>query len=431
MRAALVLLLGVLAIVGVIKFYPSSEVEGAGEDSAAEEEEAQAVKFLTRDQPADPPPVPVVEEPVEPAPEPAVESVFGIAWEEQATKADEAALATALLYGTPADVEAALRDRSDLDEPARRLYLSFAEALAGNRGQAFTLAKGLDQPDLLGPEERRLLEAALAGSAAETRTAAAPTRNATAAAMEMRLLWREAHARLDAGEHQTAARAFSDLLVAGLQAPWEAPRAALLDWTEGLRKAQARHRWDPRSDWASVEMIVQPGDTLTHIRKRYLASHPGGLLCTGQVEKANRLVGFLQEDQKLRIPTDRAHALVDLSSRWMLYFLGDEVAAAYEVGIGREGEDTITGTFAAGEKQERPTWFRRGHAPAPYPDNPLGTRWIAWLRDGQKTGYGFHGTWEDESIGQAASDGCIRLRNEEVEELFSILPVGATIRVQD
>jgi L,D-transpeptidase ErfK/SrfK len=50
--------------------------------------------------------------------------------------------------------------------------------------------------------------------------------------------------------------------------------------------------------------------------------------------------------------------------------------------------------------------------------------------DGARTSYGFHGTWEPESIGQAASDGCIRLLNDDAEELFLVLPEGAPIRIQ-
>lgn len=73
--------------------------------------------------------------------------------------------------------------------------------------------------------------------------------------------------------------------------------------------------------------------------------------------------------------------------------------------------------------------MRPGHAPVPYgdPGNPLGTRWIAW--DGRQ-GFGFHGTWSPETVGTAASDGCIRLRNEDVERLFEILPQGAEIDVR-
>jgi hypothetical protein len=39
-------------------------------------------------------------------------------------------------------------------------------------------------------------------------------------------------------------------------------------------------------------------------------------------------------------------------------------------------------------------------------------------------GYGIHGTNHPESIGHAASHGCIRLRNHDVEELFQLVRVG-------
>jgi lipoprotein-anchoring transpeptidase ErfK/SrfK len=76
--------------------------------------------------------------------------------------------------------------------------------------------------------------------------------------------------------------------------------------------------------------------------------------------------------------------------------------------------------------------MRVGHEPVPYgdPANPLGTRWIAWFRDGVKTSYGFHGTTDPASVGNASSDGCVRFYNEDVERLFDILPVGAPIRVR-
>jgi len=73
-------------------------------------------------------------------------------------------------------------------------------------------------------------------------------------------------------------------------------------------------------------------------------------------------------------------------------------------------------------------WFPKGRAPVPFgdPENPLGTRWIAW--DGSNS-LGYHGTSEEDRIGEAASDGCIRLRNQDVEVLFEILPKGSPISV--
>ena len=445
MRAVLVLLaLGLVAWV-VFKFLPS---EVQGKPSGGEE---QAIRFLERPQPGseteeEPPatgeaePAPAgsapasAQAPAEPAPAPPEEpeAVFGLrAADVPSSGADSPELARALLFGRPGDVERALAPLG-LPDPERRFYQAFAEALAGNRKGGIELAQGLDEPKVLPPEERALLQAALTGAATPVaRPASTAGESLARSAMRLKLLERDAQAWLSAESHAEAALAYSELLLAALKGPWEPERRCLLAWSEGLTRAQAHHRWDPRGTWPGFEMDVQEGDSLTLVRKRFLDAHPDGLLCTGQIEHTNQLTGYIHPGEHLRIPTERAWALVDLSSRWMLYLYGKEVAAAWEVGIGRDGQETIVGTFRAGDKQEKPTWFKRGQEPQAYPDNPLGTRWIAWHRNGEKTGYGFHGTWEPESIGTAASDGCVRMRNEDVERLFDILPVGAEIQVQE
>jgi hypothetical protein len=340
-------------------------------------------------------------------------------------------LAQALLFGRPLDV-ARTAEALGLGETEQRLYRAFSEALAGNRKEALETARGLEEPGLLPAEDRALLEDALGAKAKPVaRAASSSAESPTRRAMRLKLTERDADRLLAEERYGDAARAYSELLRGALAGPWEAERDALVLWSAGLNRAQREHRWNPRGEWPSVEIAVEEGDSLTHVRKRFLALHSDGLVCTGQIERANQLTGFIHPGDTLRVPTERASVRVDLSSRWLLYLLGEEVAAAWEVGIGRDGQETIVGTFRVGDKQENPTWFKRGQEPMAYPDNPLGTRWIAWYRDGEKTGYGFHGTWEPESIGMAASDGCIRLRNEDVEVLFQILPVGAEVRVQE
>jgi lipoprotein-anchoring transpeptidase ErfK/SrfK len=58
--------------------------------------------------------------------------------------------------------------------------------------------------------------------------------------------------------------------------------------------------------------------------------------------------------------------------------------------------------------------------------NPLGTVWMPF----DVTGYGIHGTNAPELIGQPSSDGCIRLRNNDVEELSSWLPMGTKVVIK-
>ena len=58
--------------------------------------------------------------------------------------------------------------------------------------------------------------------------------------------------------------------------------------------------------------------------------------------------------------------------------------------------------------------------------NPIGTRWLGLNRKG----YGIHGTNEPGSIGKAASHGCIRLRNRDMEQLFRMVSVGDTVLIR-
>jgi lipoprotein-anchoring transpeptidase ErfK/SrfK len=103
--------------------------------------------------------------------------------------------------------------------------------------------------------------------------------------------------------------------------------------------------------------------------------------------------------------------------------------------VGRQGR-TPSGTFKIAGKTLEPEWYYNGKT-IPYGDkrNVLGTRWMALKpikgTDPNLRGYGIHGTWMPETVGTQCSNGCIRMRNKEVEELFSILPYGTEIVIKD
>jgi len=59
------------------------------------------------------------------------------------------------------------------------------------------------------------------------------------------------------------------------------------------------------------------------------------------------------------------------------------------------------------------------------PENPLGEHWID-IGDS----FGIHGTNEPDSIGKAESKGCIRMKNEEVAELYDFLVVGSEVKIE-
>jgi lipoprotein-anchoring transpeptidase ErfK/SrfK len=97
-----------------------------------------------------------------------------------------------------------------------------------------------------------------------------------------------------------------------------------------------------------------------------------------------------------------------------------EIIKAYTISTGRNNS-TPVGTFKIKDKIVNPTWFKPGAPepiPAGNPENILGTRWLGF----DLPSYGIHGTTEPETLGQQVTDGCVRMKNEEVEELFSLLP---------
>lgn len=113
-----------------------------------------------------------------------------------------------------------------------------------------------------------------------------------------------------------------------------------------------------------------------------------------------------------------------------LYLYEDGVVTrAYPIGIGSTVNPSQLGTTEIINEVHHPTyyppdWYRKGLEPIPPgPDNPVGTRWLGL---GFK-GYGIHGTNQPWTIGTAASAGCIRMYNHDVEELAERVGVGTPV----
>jgi hypothetical protein len=338
------------------------------------------------------------------------------------------------LVSDPKGFAALVATRSDLSRARRDYAVALSKALTGAEAEASRLLAGLeDSPDVRA-SEREFLARCIDHRQNAPISAALESESLLVRAGAMVGGSQAADADQAAGKHKSAARTYSELLLDYVHAPWTADPAVLRRWSDGLNSAQRGYRWDKNGDWPAVTIKVEQGDFLIALRKRVLAEHPELLICTGQIERANQITGsVLRPGQVLRVPTDRAHMLVDLDAHWAFYLLGDEVAAAWEVGVGKEGNATRVGTYTVGEKKEKPMWFRPGGTPVPYgdPENPLGTRWIAWmLPSGEASGLGFHGTNDPSSVGKDQSQGCIRMRDADVEELCDILPRDAVVSVQ-
>lgn len=328
--------------------------------------------------------------------------------------------------------------RASLPEGVGETVIAFVDALEGRTDAARKQAGDLDRAGLLSDHSRDVLLASL-GQGELPSPPLEELGELTAEEFGMQIaLWREA-ARL-AGQqrrYRDAATYWTLVFRGVLDSEIGFEPDTFEAWMGELRQVQDSHRWNPNGDWPGFELSVQDGESLIAIRKRALAEREDLVLCTGLIQHANnRKSSILHEGEKLRIPTDPVHVLVDLRGRWLLYMHGDEVVDGWQVGIGRPGEETITGQFWVGNKQENPTHFVRGKEPVPFgtEDNPLGTRWMGWRMspDASKdSSYGFHGTWEEHSIGAALGEGCIRMLNERVEFLFEVLPQLAQLEVRE
>jgi lipoprotein-anchoring transpeptidase ErfK/SrfK len=112
--------------------------------------------------------------------------------------------------------------------------------------------------------------------------------------------------------------------------------------------------------------------------------------------------------------------IVSIPARKIALVENGKVIRMFSVAVGARTTPSPRGTFHIASHVVNPTWSHGGKVVKPGPSNPVGTRWMSL---GFK-GYGIHGTNHPESVGHAASHGCIRLRNHDVEELFELVRVG-------
>jgi lipoprotein-anchoring transpeptidase ErfK/SrfK len=140
--------------------------------------------------------------------------------------------------------------------------------------------------------------------------------------------------------------------------------------------------------------------------------------------------------QVVSYPTNEAPGtiIVDTPNTYLYFVLGNGRAIRYGIGVGRDGF-TWAGVKTVEKKAEWPDWTppaemleRQPYLPrfmAGGPGNPLGAR--AMYLSGSV--YRIHGTNAPNTIGQRVSSGCIRLVNEDVEDLYNRVKLGAKVVV--
>ncbi len=169
-----------------------------------------------------------------------------------------------------------------------------------------------------------------------------------------------------------------------------------------------------------------------------VAALPEGAMAASDFDPAPQIVKIKKEYQPGQ--------LLVLPRSYYLYFVTEQrKAIRYGVGVGKAGLE-FTGTATIDVKKEWPTWRPTNdmieRSPASYsrfidntyvqpggPDNPLGARALYLFQNGVDTYFRIHGTFETGSIGRSVSNGCIRMLNEHVTDLYERVPIGTVVTV--
>lgn len=114
----------------------------------------------------------------------------------------------------------------------------------------------------------------------------------------------------------------------------------------------------------------------------------------------------------LRSGSPARTVVISVGERALGLYEGDRLVRRYPVAVGKPSTPTPVGTHRILEK-------------IMYPGGGLGTRWMGFTHQM----HGIHGTNRPELIGQEVSNGCVRMHNRDVEELYDLVDVGTPVIV--
>jgi len=178
----------------------------------------------------------------------------------------------------------------------------------------------------------------------------------------------------------------------------------------------------PEPDGDSFSYVVKKGDNLVRISKRYGTTVE--LLTRSNGLKDSRI----RAGMKLKVTKLKFSIAVDKSQNILTLKADGKVFKTYRVATGKNSS-TPTGAFTITNKIVDPPWYPPNGKmiPSGDPKNVLGSRWMGI----SKPTFGIHGTIDPQSIGNSVTEGCVRMLNAEVEELYDIVPQGTEVVIVD
>jgi lipoprotein-anchoring transpeptidase ErfK/SrfK len=185
---------------------------------------------------------------------------------------------------------------------------------------------------------------------------------------------------------------------------------ALLVLSTAILTANLPHR--PAAA-ANPSAVIQPQPILSAAPATKTAQaaavkpHPKTATARPQLDAHTRTIVVSLEDRRLALVED------------------GRVKKIYTVAVGKDSTPSPTGTFTIVRRVANPTYYHDGKVIPPGRGNPVGTRWMGL----SNPGYGIHGTNAPKSIGKAASHGCIRMSQPDLEDLFAQVRAGDTVEI--
>ena len=155
--------------------------------------------------------------------------------------------------------------------------------------------------------------------------------------------------------------------------------------------------------------VIRRGDTLGSIAASFEITTREILAVNPGIDPRSLSIG-----QIICLPVTPSpfEIIVNIGAKRLTVYRNGILYREYIVATGKPETPTPVGVFEIVNKEIDP-------------GGPYGTRWLGL----SAKGYGIHGTNNPQSIGTAASNGCIRMYNEDIEALFDITSVGTVVRI--
>ncbi|MCM8801321.1 MAG: L,D-transpeptidase family protein [Candidatus Omnitrophica bacterium] len=195
----------------------------------------------------------------------------------------------------------------------------------------------------------------------------------------------------------------------------------IINWQKRLEEINIKLLFSPIITDKSIAYEIKAGDNLSKIAAEFKTT-------AELIMKSNNLSSDkIIPGRRLKVWTRPFSIVIDKSQNILILKSDEEIIKTYIVSTG-VNNSTPTGTFKIINKLINPTWFKTGAVvPPDSPENILGSRWLGF----NIRGYGIHGTSDPQSLGKQATQGCIRMSNADVEELYTIVSIGTEVTIID